>query len=73
MISALVNLIIWLLVLGIVYWLAIYVIDAVGLPDPPARILKVAVTVIVCLAAVLLLLSLLTGGSTGVSFPRLVP
>ena len=61
MISQLINLIVWLLVVGILYWLAVYIMDAIPIPDPPARILKLALTVLVVLVVILLLLQLVGG------------
>jgi hypothetical protein len=69
MIVSLINLIIWLLVVGIIYWLAIYVIQAVPIPDPPARFIKIALTVILVLVIINLLLNLV-GVSTGFDVPR---
>jgi hypothetical protein len=68
MIGALVNLIIYLLVLGILYWILMYIVDNV-IPEPPARIIKVVGVVIIALVAVMLLLSLI--GVGGINMPRL--
>jgi len=70
MISALVTLIIYLLVLGLLYWLVIYVVDSVPIPDPPARIIKIALMVIMVLIVIILLLNLL-GVGAGISLPKL--
>ena len=70
MISALVTLIIYLLVLGLLYWLVNYIIDTVPIPDPPARIIKIALMVIMVLVVVVLLLNLL-GMGTGLDLPRI--
>jgi hypothetical protein len=70
MISALVTLIIYLLVLGLLYWLVIYVVDAVPIPDPPNRIIKIALMVIMVLIVVVLLLNLI-GVGTGLDLPKL--
>jgi hypothetical protein len=69
MVMMLVNLIIWLLVIGILYAVAIYVVDNL-IPDPPARIVKVVLIVIIAIIVVLLLLNLI-GVGTGVSLPKL--
>jgi len=69
MIPALIQLIIWLLVVGILYWIAVYVVDNF-VPEPPRRIVKVVLLVIIALAVVLMLLNLI-GVDTGM--PRLVP
>ena len=70
MIGALINLIIYLLILGLLYGVADYVIKQF-IPDPPARIIRVVLLVVLAIAAILLLLDLI--GAGGGSFPRLVP
>ena len=45
MIPALIQLIIWLLIVGILYWLVVYVVDNF-IPDPPGRAIKVVVLVV---------------------------
>jgi hypothetical protein len=70
MIVGLVNLIIYLLVLGLLYWLVIYVIDTIPIPDPPARVIKIALMVLLVLIVIVLLLDLV-GIGTGLDIPRL--
>jgi len=69
MIPELINLIVWLLIIGILVALAIWVLGQLGLPEPITRIIYVAVVVLVVLVVVLLLLQLIGGG--GVQLPRL--
>jgi len=69
MIGTLINLIIYLLVLGLLYWVAVYVIDNF-IPEPPARIIKVVLVVLIALVAVFLLLGLIGVGGEW-SLPRL--
>ena len=72
MIHLLINLIIWLLVIGILYWLVIYVLDAVPIPQPANRVIKIALTVLCVLVIIGVLLNILgvdTGLPTGVA-PR---
>lgn len=69
MIAALINLIIYLLVVGILYWVVVYVVDNF-IPDPPARIIKVVLIVIIALVVVLALLGLI-GVGTGINLPKL--
>jgi uncharacterized membrane protein YwzB len=69
MIPALIQLIIFLLVIGILYWVAVYVIDNF-IPDPPARIIKVVLVVVIALAAVVVLLNAL-GVNTGIETPKI--
>jgi len=70
MIPALINLIIYLLVAGILIWLVLYVVDAIPIPDPLNRIIKLVVVVLACLIVILLLLQVL-GVGTGMSLPTL--
>jgi hypothetical protein len=55
-IATLINLIIVLLVAGILLWLLYWLIDAIPIPDPPARFIRLAVVVIAVLVIVLVLL-----------------
>ena len=68
MISTFINMIIWLLVIGILYAVAKYVIDNL-IPEPPKRIANVVLVVIVAIVVVLLLLQLV-GVDTGMDMPR---
>lgn len=72
MIGALINLIFWLLILGILVALALWVLSQLGLPEPIGRIIRVAIIVIVVLVVVLLLLQIVGGGG-GMNLPKLVP
>lgn len=69
MIGELITLIIYLLVLGIILWLIYYVLDAIPIPEPINRIVKIAVVVIVSLVVIVLLLQLI-GVNLG-NVPRL--
>jgi hypothetical protein len=71
MISALITLIVYLLVIGLLYWLVIYVIDTVPIPDPPARVIKIALMVLMVLVIIALLLQLLGGGNVGMNLPQI--
>ena len=68
MIGAIINLIIYLLILGILYYLFVYVVDQF-VPEPPQRILKVAAIVFFCIIVILLLLDLVGGG--GINLPKI--
>lgn len=70
MIPALIDLIFWLLILGILVGLAFWVLTQVPIPEPINRILRVVLVVIVVLVIVLLLLQVL-GGGTGLDLPRI--
>ena len=69
MIGAIINLIIYILILGILYYLFVYVVDQF-VPEPPQRILKVAAIVVFCIIIILLLLDLI-GGIGGVNLPKI--
>jgi len=70
MIPAIINLIIWLVILGVLYAIAVYAIDNL-LPNPPARVIKVVLVVVLGLVAVLLLLDLVGMGGN-LNMPRMV-
>ena len=70
MISVLVNLIVWMLVVGILWYILVYALDAIPVPDPPNRLIKVVITVVMCLVVLLAVLNLL-GVHTGVDLPKL--
>jgi len=70
MIGALINLIIWLLIVGILLALVYYVLDAIPIPQPFNRIIRVVLVVVAVLVVVLLLLQLIGGGGA-LQFPRL--
>jgi glucan phosphoethanolaminetransferase (alkaline phosphatase superfamily) len=64
MIGALINLIVWLLVVGILYLLVVWVLDSIPIPDPANRIIKLVLVVVIALIVILMLLNLV-GISTG--------
>jgi hypothetical protein len=70
MIIALINLIVWLVVVGILYWLVVWIIDAIPIPDPPARMIKIVLMVLLVIVVILLLLNLI-GVQTGMDLPRI--
>jgi hypothetical protein len=72
MITAIINLIIWLVIVGILYWVVLYVIETIPIPDPPARFIRIALTVILVLVILNLLLNMI-GVSTGFDTPRIAP
>ena len=70
MIPALIQLIVWLLIVGILLALVYWVLDAIPIPEPLNRIVKIVLVVLAVLVVVLLLLDLI-GISTGLDVPRL--
>ena len=71
MIMALVTLIIWLLILGVIYAVAEYILTNL-IPEPPQRIIRVVLIVIIALVAILLLLDLVGIGG-GLNLPKINP
>jgi hypothetical protein len=69
MIGSIITMIIYLLIIGILYYLFIYVVDSF-IPEPPQKILKVVAIVVVCIVVILLLLQLI-GASGGINLPKL--
>ena len=65
-----INLIIWLLIVGILLALVYYVLDAIPIPQPFNRIIRIVIVVVFVLVVVLLLLQLIGGGGA-LQFPRL--
>lgn len=70
MIPALITLIVYLLIVGLLWWLVIYVIDTIPIPDPPARVIKIALMVLLVLIIISLILNLF-GHLGGVDLPKL--
>jgi len=70
MIAALINLIIWIVIIGILYAIVVYAVDNL-LPDPPARIVKVVCVILLALALILILIDMLGVGG-GLNMPKLV-
>ena len=58
MIQSLIMLLIYAIVIGLLAWLIFYVVDALGVPDPFGRIIKVVAVVIGVIAIILLLLKI---------------
>ena len=70
MISTLVSLVIYILVLGLVAWLLLYIIDFVPVPEPFNRVAKIVIMIVCVLILILLLLSLVEGPGA-LRLPRL--
>jgi glucan phosphoethanolaminetransferase (alkaline phosphatase superfamily) len=69
MIGGLVSLIVWLLVVGILYLLVVWVIDSIPVPDPANRIIKLVLGVLIALVVIVMLLNLV-GVGTGLDIPK---
>src|SRR4029077_19784625 len=69
MIGALLTLVIYILVLGLLYWLCGYLLGVFPLPDPLNRIARAAVNIILALALCSILLGVL-GACFDLGLPR---
>jgi hypothetical protein len=70
MIAALIWFVIYIVVIGCIFWLLTWLIDYVGLPEPFHRIARIIIAVVAVIIVLLLLLRLL-GIDTGGGFPKL--
>lgn len=69
MIGGLIGLIVYLLIIGVLLALVYYVLDAIPIPQPINRIVKIVIVVVACLVVIMLLLQMVGGG--GVNLPKL--
>jgi hypothetical protein len=69
MVGVLITILIYIVVLGILWFAIDYAIKNVPIPDPPARFIRIIVVVIICLIIIGLLLSLV--GVGGIDLPRI--
>lgn len=70
MIAALIYFVIYLVIIGLVIWLLVYMVGAIGLPEPIHRVARIAIIVIGTLIVILLLLNLI--GAVDVGAPRII-
>lgn len=56
MITALIHLVIYIVVIGIIVWLLLYLISAIPLPEPFNRVARICIIVLSVLIVILLLL-----------------
>ena len=70
MINTLVTLVIYVLILGLIFWLLDYLIQTVPLFEPFRQIARTVLMVVAVIVLILFLLSLVGGGG-GLSLPRL--
>jgi cation transporter-like permease len=71
MIISVVNILLYLIVVGLLGGLAYYIVDAVPIPQPFNKLIKLAV-IVVCVLIVILLLLQLAGSFGGVRLPTVV-
>jgi preprotein translocase subunit SecE len=69
MIGGLLTLVIYLVVLGLVFWLLDYLIRTIPLAEPFARIARIILIVLSVVIVIALLLSLVDGGAS-IRMPR---
>jgi membrane protein insertase Oxa1/YidC/SpoIIIJ len=60
-IMSLVDIIIWLLIAGVIYWLGLWLVGQVGPPEPFNKIIRIILAVIVFVIVLNALLSLVGG------------
>jgi len=65
MIASLVHLVIYLIVVGVILWLLLYLIDTVPMPEPFHRVARVVIIVVGVLIIILLLLNFVGLMDTG--------
>jgi len=56
MIASLITLVVYILVVGLIFWLLSYLLDVVALPEPFNRVVKVVLLVVGVLVVIALLL-----------------
>jgi hypothetical protein len=70
MIVGLVNLIIYIIILGLLFWVLQYAISAIPLPEPFAKVAQVLL-ILVAVVIVIILLLQLVGGAGDIHLPGL--
>ena len=70
MITGLIYFVVYLLIIGLILWLLIYVVDNIPMPAPFAQIARVVIIVVGCLIVIIMLLQLIGGIGP---MPKLVP
>lgn len=64
--SVILNVIIWLVVAGLIYWLLTWALGAIGLPEPFAKIANIILILLVVIVVINALLTLV--GSPFITF-----
>lgn len=72
MIQALISLVIWLLIIGVIFWAVRYIASTLPMDPVVRNVINVVLTVVTVVVVLIVLLNLL-GVMTGVSLPRMVP
>ena len=55
------SILIWLLVIGLIFGLIVWVVSVIGVPEPYAKIIRVILAVIFIIIVIILLLNLIEG------------
>ena len=66
MISALLTLIVYAMVIGLLLWLLQYVLNSFPVPEPFRRVIWIGAVVIAVLVLIMLLLDVMGGGNIGI-------
>lgn len=69
MIGLLIHIIIWLLIVGLIWWAATTILAVVPMPEPIKTVVNVLLIVVLCLIVIYALMSLLPAGD--ISWRRL--
>jgi hypothetical protein len=64
MIAALINLLVYLIIVGVIWWAVTQILPLIPLPEPIARVVRVILIVILVLIVVYALLGLLPAGQS---------
>lgn len=67
MVGTLINLIIWLVILGLIWWAVTTVLGVIPLPEPIRTVINVILVVVLCLILISVLLQIV-GGLTSFHF-----
>jgi preprotein translocase subunit SecE len=70
MITSLIHLVIYIIIIGLIFWLLDYIISNVPLFEPFRSVARVVLMVVAVLILILLLLQLVGGGG-GINLPKL--
>ncbi len=69
MVAGLINLVVYLIVIGLVFWLLSYLVDTVPMQPQFRQVAKIALTVVGVLIIIVILLQFV--GVADIGFPRL--
>ena len=71
MIGSLISLVIWLIIVGLIWWAVTTILGVLPIPEPIKTVVNVILIVVLCLIVIFALLSILPiAGGPHFSFPR---